>query len=284
MRTTRFLFLVLVLGLGAAIAAAADRIQERRLQEAIHLMETKGDYPAAIKAFEELAKGSERAVAARALLDLGLCVRKAGQGRGAESLRAPPPRVCGSERRRAAGPRAAGGVEQAAGAAKGTETVVRRVWENAMDMEGAPSPDGKYLSYVDWDTGDLAIRELATGNNRRLTNKGSWKDSPEEYAYDSIWSPDGQQIAYVWFKKEEKSDLRTIRLDGSPSRVLYANEEVTYVKPTDWSPDGKQILALFSRKDRTNQIVLVSVADGSVHILKSLDCVTRRRCAFRRMA
>src|SRR5207302_853880 len=125
-------------------------------------------------------------------------------------------------------------LEQAAGAAKGAQTLVRRVWENAMDFSGAPSPDGKYLSYVDWDTGDLAIRELATGKNRRLTNKGSWKDS-EEYAYESIWSPDGRQIAYTWYNKENKSDLRTIRLDGSEPRVLYANEEATYVRPTDWS-------------------------------------------------
>jgi Tol biopolymer transport system component len=268
MRTTRFLSLVLALGLGAALVPAADRAQERRLQEAIHLMETKGDYPAAIKAFEELAKGSERAVAARALLYLGLCHEKLGKAEAQKAYErllrefADQSDVVPQARERLAA------LERAAGAAKGVETVVRRVWENAKDDSGAPSPDGKYLSYVDWDTGDLAIRELATGKNRRLTN--NLKDSPE-YAYESIWSPDGQQIAYIWNKKEQKKDLRTIRLDGSEPRVLYANEEVTYVLPSDWSPDGKQILALLRRKDRTNQIVLVSVADGSVRILKSLD-------------
>jgi Tol biopolymer transport system component len=270
MRTTRFLSLVLALGLGAAIAAAADRAQERRLQEAIHLMETKGDYPAAIKAFEELAKGSERALAARALLYLGLCYEKLGKAEAQKAYErllrefADQSEVVPQARERLAA------LERAAGSAKGAETVVRRVWEGAMDDTGAPSPDGKYLSYVDWDTGDLAIRELATGKNRRLTNKGSWKDS-QEYAEGSIWSPDGQQVAYSWYNKEEKYDLRTIRLDGSAPRVLYANEEVVWTQAADWSPDGKRILALFSRKDQTNQIVLVSVADGSVRILKSLD-------------
>ena len=51
--------------------------------------------------------------------------------------------------------------------------VVRQVWSGSdVDVEGAPSPDGRYLSYVDWDTGDLAVYELTTGKKRRLTNKG----------------------------------------------------------------------------------------------------------------
>ena len=52
--------------------------------------------------------------------------------------------------------------------------------------------------------------------------------------------------------------------------MLYQNEEVTWVHPSAWTPDGKHILALFRRKDETNQLVLVSVADGSVRVLKSL--------------
>jgi beta-lactamase regulating signal transducer with metallopeptidase domain len=52
--------------------------------------------------------------------------------------------------------------------------VIRRVWANAGDPQfsGAPSPDGKYLSYVNWNTGDLAVYELASGTNRNLTNEG----------------------------------------------------------------------------------------------------------------
>ena len=60
--------------------------------------------------------------------------------------------------------------------------VNRQVWIGpGADIEGAPSPDGKFLSFVDWDTGDLAIRDLETGTNRRLTNKGPW-EKPEEFA------------------------------------------------------------------------------------------------------
>src|SRR5205814_9467808 len=105
-------------------------------------------------------------------------------------------------------------------------SAVRRIWAKAIDGSGSPSSDGRYLSFVDWDTGDLAVRELATGKNRRLTNKGS--------TLFSIWSPDCQQIAYRW----NRSEIRLIRLDGSAPRVLYHNEQVYQVTPADWSPDG----------------------------------------------
>ena len=147
---------------------------------------------------------------------------------------------------------------------------VRRVWERAADLTGGPSPDGRYLSYVDWRTGDLAIRELATGKNRRLTNKGSWLES-SEYAGVSAISPSGKQVAYTWYNKDGFSELRLVGLDASGPRVLYRNEEVGYPHPAAWSPDGKHILATFARSDRTNQIVLVAVADGSVRVLKTLD-------------
>ena len=147
----------------------------------------------------------------------------------------------------------------------------RQVWAGSdVDPEGAPSFDGRYLSFVDWDTGDLSLRDLATGQKRRLTNKGSWLES-EEFAQSSVPSADGNQIAYTWFNKDRSFDLRLVRVDGSKPRVLYRNDEIEYIQPSQWSVDGKQILALISRKDHTSQIALISVADGSARVLKTLD-------------
>jgi Tol biopolymer transport system component/beta-lactamase regulating signal transducer with metallopeptidase domain len=148
---------------------------------------------------------------------------------------------------------------------------LRRIWAGSdVDVEGAISPDGRYISYVDWETGDLAVYEIATGNKRRLTNKGSWDES-NEFALFSRWSPDGKQIVYDWYNKEYFIDLRIVGLDGSEPRILYRNKEVTWAQTYDWAPDGKHILACFSKKEKPNEIVLVSVADGSVRILKTLD-------------
>ncbi|MFQ5926860.1 MAG: hypothetical protein ACE5MH_05435, partial [Terriglobia bacterium] len=156
-------------------------------------------------------------------------------------------------------------------AAAGGGMVARQVWAGPLvDTLGAPSADGSYIYMVDWETGDLATRNLLTGEKRRLTNKGSWAES-SEFALFSVPSPDGNHIAYTWFNKDLVVDLRLVALDGSSPRVLYQNPEVEYLVPAAWTPDGNHILALFRKKDRTNQIVLVATADGSVRVLKTLD-------------
>jgi Tol biopolymer transport system component len=147
---------------------------------------------------------------------------------------------------------------------------LRRIWAGSdVAVEGEISPDGKYISYVDWDTGDLAVYEVATGNKRRLTNKGTWDES-DEFAEFSRWSPDSKQIVYDWYNKDRFIELRIVGLDGSEPRILYRNKEVTWAQTYDWSCDGKQILACFSTKDG-DQIALVSVADGSVRFLKTVN-------------
>ncbi|HXH48892.1 MAG TPA: hypothetical protein VNM47_06065 [Terriglobia bacterium] len=149
--------------------------------------------------------------------------------------------------------------------------VNRQTWSGPdVDILGSVSSDGHYLSYTDWGTGDLAVRDLETGKNRRLTNKGSWEDSVEFAEYSEM-SPDGKQVAYAWWNEEDLYDLRVIGLDGSRPRILYVNKDVEWIQPAAWSPDGKEILTIFTKKDGTNRLVLVSVADGSVHVVKTLD-------------
>lgn len=150
--------------------------------------------------------------------------------------------------------------------------VARRVWTGPkVDPLGAPSPDGKYLTFVDWSTGDLALHNLATGEDRRLTNKGSWAESPAEFALFSAFSPDGRRIAYTWDNRDFVFELRLINVDGTEGRVLYKNDEIPYVQVSDWTPDGGYVVGLLSRNDGSNQIALFSAADGATRILKSLD-------------
>ena len=52
---------------------------------------------------------------------------------------------------------------------------------------------------------------------------------------------------------------------------MFGDEDVTYITPMDWSPDGERIAVTVRRRDNTNQIGLVSVSDGSLRILKSVD-------------
>jgi Tol biopolymer transport system component len=143
---------------------------------------------------------------------------------------------------------------------------IRQVWSGSeADTYGAPSPDGRYLSFVDWSISELAVRDLETGEIRQITDRGS---GPYQYAMSSIWSPDGKQLAYHWCERDgHPVELFVTRLDGSKPRVLYSVEDYDeWLEPYDWSPDGKQILAEIPGK----KLALISVEDGSVRVLKTL--------------
>ena len=149
------------------------------------------------------------------------------------------------------------------------EFKITQVWADAdigvskTGALGAISPDGRYISYVDWETGDLAIRENETRMTRRLTNEGSLK-GPGAFAFHSRWSTDSKRVVYDWYSGGSV-DIRIVGIDGGKPRILYRKDEDESVRTYDWSPDGKHILALSSHR-----IVAVSVADGSMRVLKTL--------------
>src|SRR5262245_7359449 len=78
----KLLLAVLAAGLGLM---AANRAHEIKLQQAIDLMETKGDLPGAIRLFEEVSQSADRNLAARALLYLGDCRQKEGAAESRKS-------------------------------------------------------------------------------------------------------------------------------------------------------------------------------------------------------
>lgn len=128
------------------------------------------------------------------------------------------------------------------------------------------SPDGKYVSDVDWDTGNLVVWELATGKVQPLTSKGSWKNEYPESPFHSVISPNSKRVAYQGYYTETATfNLYIVGLDGSGRRILRQNEHIV---PRDWSPDGKKILAILFDKD-ANQMVWVSASDGTVQAVKT---------------
>jgi Tol biopolymer transport system component len=146
--------------------------------------------------------------------------------------------------------------------------VVRRVWFTpALQFWGDPSPDGRYLTYVDRLAGDLAIHDFHTGEDRRVTSQGANSSDAPQQAVLSRFSPDGEDIAYGWIR-EGCDELRVISVNGTEPRVVYRDEEAD-VNPVAWSEDGGQILVGIARHDGIRQLGLVSVSDGSLRVLKT---------------
>ena len=73
--------------------------------------------------------------------------------------------------------------------------VIRQVWSgDEIDLNGSPSPDGRYIGFTNWkNKGNLAIRDLRTGESRDVTHDTDWS-----FAEESLFTPDGSHIVYLW--------------------------------------------------------------------------------------
>jgi len=169
---------------------------------------------------------------------------------------------------------------QAAGQATAGDTcsTFRRVWVGEIDQDldnfryryPVPSPDGRYVTEVDWSTGDLALRDLETGELRRVTNKGKpWSES-QDWAWSPVFSPDGSQVAYMWFVSRTGYEVRIINVDGSGARTVYDKHCWPHCRLEDWSDDGEQLLATVGSQE-TSQLLVISIEDGSHRVLKTFD-------------
>jgi len=146
----------------------------------------------------------------------------------------------------------------------GPAMTLRRVQPELGDFANV-SPDGNYLCNVDWDAGNLSIRELSTGRRWAVTDKKSWEDS-KEYALDGAISPDSRRVAYLWHDPaSESSNLYVVGLDGTGRRLLCRDK---YVVPRDWSADGTKILGVFFEEPK--QMVWVDAQDGSIQKIRDM--------------
>lgn len=274
MKARNKILTVLSLSLALGTYSSFAQTVEQLLPEAVQLEEVKGELEQAIKVYQAIITGfpDNRPVAAEACFRMGMCYEKLGKQEAKKAYRQLIREYSDQEDLVAEARGRLAALEQPLIPAVKKGLAVRKIWDGPeVDIMGEPSPDGKYLSYVDWETGDLAIYEIETGKKRRLTSTGSW-DDPVAFAEYSRWSPDGKKIVYDWLNEDNPAfiDLYIVGLDGTEPQKLWSNEEMNWTQCYDWSPDGKLILACFSWNNETVQIGLVSTDDGSVRYVKQL--------------
>lgn len=264
-RTTR---LVVALSATIAVVSAAQGDTARTMLEGARKMEVvDGDLNGAIKRYQAIVAQyakTDRATAATALVRMAECYLKLGDAE-ARTIYARVIREFADQGEAAAMARARlGGGVAVATAAKGD----RAVWTGPnVDMTGRVSPDGRFISFVDWSNGRLMMRDVATNVDRALTAA-----APNlQRAQWSAMSKDGKQIVYEWVGA--RAEVHIAALPGSgflePRRFIVAN--AASFSPFDWSPDGRWIATAFDLTDGTGQIGVIAVADGSFRNLKSVD-------------
>jgi Tol biopolymer transport system component len=289
MRARSILFAAFALFLALALSGAAQQSAEQIYKSGLYEEEVGGDLQKAIGLYQDLLKRfpESREAAAKAQLHIGLCYEKLGQTEAekafqkvvadypdqTEAVKLAKEKLAAVLRARAAAKTAA------------PEFRLRLVWaKEGLDAEGSVTPDGRYLSFVDYETGDLAVRDLVSGTDRRLTNKGTWEQS-DEMAGASKWSRDGRRIAYQWYDKDGVLELRVLDLKDSSIRTIHRWTDQDWAEAFDWSPDGRHVLAAFfvaatPAQGKETGVGLIAAEDGSIRRLKgrfenSMDYASR---------
>jgi dipeptidyl aminopeptidase/acylaminoacyl peptidase len=102
----------------------------------------------------------------------------------------------------------------------------------------------------------IFLKNLDLGEITQLTYSGN-NSGP-------IWSPDGSQIMFLSWTKDNSFDIYLMDKDGKRQRPIVASQ-ATEIMP-DWSPDGNKIIYV-SNKDGNNEIYLFDLVNKTTKML-----------------
>jgi len=143
------------------------------------------------------------------------------------------------------------------------------VWTHLLLSEVmSVSPDGRHVAFFDTESSDLAVHDLNTDEDRRLTSARG--PDGRFYTSEAVFSSDGQWLAYNWINEKDECGLHIFKLDGTDSRQILAPEEGRWVDPRGWTPDGREILCTF-KSGNSARIAFIAADDGTIREVKSLE-------------
>lgn len=249
-------------------------------QEALRYQDSKGDLVKAIQIYKTvIATYPKDAVTPKALFELASCYEKSGQPEATATYERLV-REYGSSPSAAAARARLGGTGQ-----KDAVVSVKPVWSEGggtswttrSARSARVSPDGKYFSYVDWDTGNLMARELSTGRARQITSdaKGS-----EHFAEAAVVSPDSKSILYTWYDdKKGAYDVRMISRDGGQPRVVFPNDNKDAdLTPIGWSANSQHVVIVSEHPEANipprhgeTDVMMVPLSGGAPRLVKHFD-------------
>jgi len=238
------------------------------LQRAVHLEEAMGDPEAAIATYEMVLAAPDADAPLTAVAEFRLAMLLSAMGRPDEARQhhlritqqyADDPALEEIVRL------ARTVLGDAMAYRDGRSMVARQLWEGSAGYAfGALSPDGSFISYVDWASGNLAIHDLDRNVNRFITDLGPVLQHGA--ASSSVVSPDGERIAYTWYSPDTGYEVRTVRLDGSDNRTLLSGwTRPRHIELEGWSADGRDLLAIVYVDESTHDLALIDTRNGTIY-------------------
>ena len=146
----------------------------------------------------------------------------------------------------------------------------------AADFSSRLSPDGKFLTYTDWSTGELWMRDVATGASRVLTNDGEW-DVSDSFPETTAISPDNSRIASAWFNG--KLSIYELRVGPLPSAGQMDNGTAVYQPPANlpsyvdvrgWLSDSKVLFGYFPGPAQDARLAVADLEQGTTKDIRAL--------------
>src|SRR5260370_42080086 len=196
--------LVANLMLSAAFFATAQKTPESMLGAALHQEEVQGDLKGAIAAYQKVVAtpGVSRKTAAEALVHMAGCYQKMGNAES-RKIYEQVLREYSDQREAVMLARASLGAANVPAHSKGD----RAVWIGPrVDVFGRVSPDGRFITYIDWNTGVLYMHDLTADSDRALTKIGTPPWSNGFAQYSSI-SRDSKRAAYEWYDEKNLVEI-----------------------------------------------------------------------------
>jgi Tol biopolymer transport system component len=258
--------LVLAAGLLMAgrVIAQQNKQADIDLQAAIRTETVTGDLRRAIDQYKKISQSNDRSIAAKALVRMAECYQKLGDSESRRIYQQIVEKYPDQKDAVAIARAKLGGSSEA--------PAVRSVFRFTSDFPTQITPDGRLMGVADGYASAVGIRDMMSGQIKWLVTG----DDAHPEAECTIISPDQRQVVYAWYygvNGVANGEVRVVGIEaGSKPRVLVpAREGFEWVDPLAWSPEGKAILVRIKKRDQASQLAWVSVSDGSIRVLKSLE-------------
>jgi Tol biopolymer transport system component len=272
-----FLFVIGQFIIGTPYQSGHDLFQQALSKERVD-----GDLTEAIELYRQILELSSNSkdLASKAQLRIGICYEKLGEKNFELAKEAftnvvemYPDQVQEVEIARSALSRLISADTPKEPAGNGPNMRKVASFEELPGFHGSASPNGRYLSYIDWTDGNLALFDTQTREKKQLTTDGTWDADPNRFGDLSIWSPDNNLIAFTWYEGS-RAELKLISRDGSGERVIYFEENIEPT-PVHWTPDGSSVLVILQTREENrprkhqDHLAFVNIKNGSVRKIKS---------------
>lgn len=119
------------------------------------------------------------------------------------------------------------------------------------------SPNGEWLACA--SVGGSMMRMRPDGSEKLALS------APSLGAFRERWSPDGKEIAFTGFIKEERGAVFVVSADGGVAKKAFA-EDLDQGRPT-WSPDGKLLAFTRARDNSPSSIAILDLIKNQMSVL-----------------